>query len=202
MVKLSSRKVSKYQLCFFFFLIIFSATIWHICAELNNYMGRKEARATTCLDTCRMLSISSTGNVVCLNGRGKGVCGGGEGSSRPFRRDPHFRGFCKWKRSGSSSPDTPHRWRLVCWKRVDCGSRNMRLFARMPALNHFPAPLSLLCSLRVRATRVPGWDQGSILLWEGPPAVLVQFTALIKTGICLKCFGVATHVQPLSVASN
>lgn len=100
------RKCPSTNYVFFFFNTFFSAIIWHICAELNDHVGKKkEPLPLTRLDTCRMLSISSTGNVVSLNGRGgEGVTSIQSGSYVAWC-DRHFRGFCKWKRSGSSSQD-------------------------------------------------------------------------------------------------
>lgn len=100
MVKLSSKKVSKHQFWFFFSTPSF-LQLSGICAELNNYVGKKEPLPLTCLDTCRMLSISSTGNVV-VRLNGQGGRGGGVMSIQSVLYvawcDQHFRGFCKWKK--------------------------------------------------------------------------------------------------------
>lgn len=97
-------------------------------------MGRKEARATTCLDTCRMLSISSTGNVVCLNGRGER--GGGRGRHVHSGVTHTSEDFV----NGKEAARLPTIHLTVGASCVESAliveSRNMRLFARMPALTH------------------------------------------------------------------
>lgn len=64
-------------------------------------------------------------------------------------------------------------------------------------LNHFPAPLSLLWSLRTSATRVQGWNEGFIPLWKVPPAVLIQRRPhhANQKRICLKCFSIAARLM-------
>lgn len=117
--------------------------------------------------------------------------------------DQHFRGICKWKKKRIIFPQciSPFshlapRVLKTCWlwkqkNEVLCKD------ACINPLNHFPAPLSLLCYLRLSATGVQRWNEGFILLWEVPPTVMSQRWPhhANQKRIYLKGFSIAAHLM-------
>lgn len=153
MVKLSLKKVSNYQ--FFLKRNLFCNYLTCLCRVKWICGKKRNPFPLTCLDLCRMLSIPSTGNVVVTRWGGVTSI---QSVSYVAWCDQHFRGFCKWIWSGSSSHDTPHRWSLMCWNVLILEAEKWSCLQGINPLNHFPVPPSPLWYLRMR---VQGWAEGS-----------------------------------------